>query len=74
MPIYEYECVKCKERTEVLIRNDKDVPVKCGTCGGKLNKALSGFSVSMAPSGSGHQPSAACAGCPSGGGCPHARG
>lgn len=73
MPIYEYECAKCSERVEVLVRNEQDIPLKCKHCGGKLNKALSGFSVSMAPTGPGHQPSAACSGCPSGG-CPHARG
>lgn len=70
MPIYEYECVKCAGRVEALIRNDKDVPGTCVKCGGKLKKALSGFSVSMAPSGSRHEPSAACASCPSSG-CPH---
>jgi len=71
MPIYEYECVKCGNRVEALIRNDKDIPAKCPKCEGKLKKALSGFSVSMAPSGPSHGPSAACASCPSSG-CPHA--
>lgn len=70
MPIYEYECAKCATRVEVLIRNEKDIPKSCAKCGGKLKKALSGFSVSMAPSGPRHEPSAACASCPSSG-CPH---
>jgi putative FmdB family regulatory protein len=70
MPIYEYECEKCSGRVEALIRNDKDVPKTCVKCGGKLKKALSGFSVSMASSGPKHEPSAACASCPSSG-CPH---
>ena len=56
MPIYEYECVKCAGRVEALIRNDQDVPKTCAKCGGKLKKALSGFSVSMAPSGPGTNP------------------
>ena len=73
MPIYEYECVKCGKRVEALIRNSREIPSKCGSCGGKLKKALSGFSVSMAPSGPKHTPSAACASCPSSG-CPHAHG
>ena len=73
MPIYEYECVKCGGQVEALIRNDTDIPAKCGNCGGKLKKALSGFSVAMAPSGPKHEPSAACASCPSSG-CPHSHG
>ena len=73
MPIYEYECAKCGGRQEALIRNAKDIPVKCGTCGGKLRKALSAFSVS-APSTPKHEPSAKCATCPSGGGCPYSGG
>lgn len=68
MPIYEYECIKCGDRVEALIRNPKDVPAKCVQCGSKMRKALSTFSVSMAaPS---HQPSDKCASCASGG-CPH---
>lgn len=70
MPIYEYECEKCGGRVEALIRTDKDIPRKCEKCGNKLVKAMSGFSVSMASSGPKHEPSAACASCPSRG-CPH---
>jgi putative FmdB family regulatory protein len=72
MPIYEYECAKCGDRVEALIRNEKDVPVKCARCGGKLHKALSSFSVSMA-SAPKHEPSSKCATCPSGG-CPYSGG
>ena len=71
MPIYEYECGQCGARIERLIRNEADIPKKCAECGGKLKKALSAFSVAMAPS---HQPSAArCASCPSGS-CPYSGG
>jgi putative FmdB family regulatory protein len=71
MPIYEYECRQCGARQEALIRNPKDVPKTCAQCGGKLAKALSTFSVAGAPAaGPGHEPSAACASCPSGG-CPY---
>jgi len=73
MPIYEYECAKCGNRIEALIRNDADIPTRCEKCAGKLKKALSGFSVSMASSGPKHGPSAACASCPSSG-CPHSHG
>lgn len=71
MPIYEYECRKCGARVEALIRNKDDVPFQCGKCGGKLDKALSAFSVPAAGAPTpGHAPSAACATCP-GGGCPY---
>jgi putative FmdB family regulatory protein len=62
MPIYEYECPKCKERFEVLQRlNDDATALKCPKCGGdKAKRVLSGFfstsgkspSVSCGPSGS----------------------
>jgi putative FmdB family regulatory protein len=68
MPIYEYECQKCGTRLERLIRRPDDVPKSCPECGGKVRKALSAFSVSMAPS---HEPSPSrCASCPSGA-CPY---
>ena len=72
MPIYEYECKKCGQRVEALIRNEKDVPATCAACGGKLHKALSTFSVS-APAAPTHEPSAKCASCPSGS-CPYSGG
>ncbi len=70
MPIYEYECGKCGNRFEQLIRNAKtDVPTKCPKCGAaKLEKAFSAFAVSAAQPK--HEPSAACSTCPSGG-CPY---
>ena len=68
MPIYEYECRKCKRRFEHLLKNARDLPSACPHCGGKdVTKVFSSFSVAMgqaasAPSG--------CAACPSAG-CPH---
>jgi putative FmdB family regulatory protein len=75
MPIYEYECAKCGARVERLIRNPADVPKACPSCGAKpLRKALSAFSVGAAVAGHpGHEPSAACASCPSGS-CPYSGG
>jgi len=74
MPIYEYECGKCGARIERLIRNAGDIPKKCPTCGAAgLRKALSTFSVANASSGGdlpAHEPSSACASCPSGS-CPY---
>jgi putative FmdB family regulatory protein len=41
MPIYEYECRKCGERTEVL-QKAKDKPLeKCPKCGGAVVKLIS---------------------------------
>lgn len=73
MPIYEYECEKCGNRMERLIRNDNDVPKMCEKCRGKVRKSLSAFSVSAAPSGPRHEPSAACSTCSSGS-CPYSGG
>jgi putative FmdB family regulatory protein len=62
MPIYEYECPKCKERFEVLQRINEDATaLQCPKCGAdKPKRVLSGFfsasgkspGVSCGPSGS----------------------
>lgn len=41
MPIYEYRCLKCKARFEVLQRlKDKSLKT-CEKCGGRLEKLIS---------------------------------
>lgn len=35
MPIYEYECKKCKEVFEMLQTRSDDSPTKCELCGSK---------------------------------------
>jgi len=41
MPLYEYQCKKCRETTEVL-QKAKDKPVeKCPKCGGPVVKLIS---------------------------------
>ncbi|HEY5647948.1 MAG TPA: FmdB family zinc ribbon protein [Nitrospiria bacterium] len=41
MPIYEYECASCKDRTEVM-QKISDAPLtRCESCGGALRKVLS---------------------------------
>jgi len=41
MPIYEYECLSCNTRTEVMQRLS-DPPLKsCSDCGGELRKLIS---------------------------------
>jgi putative FmdB family regulatory protein len=41
MPIYEYECKKCGERTEVLQKAKDKPPEKCPKCGGAVVKLIS---------------------------------
>ncbi|MBI5529569.1 MAG: zinc ribbon domain-containing protein [Deltaproteobacteria bacterium] len=41
MPIFEYQCQKCNEVSEVFIRNREKAPTKCETCGGKLKRIIS---------------------------------
>ena len=51
MPIYEYDCQKCHERTEV-IQGYSDPPLKiCPHCGGKLKKAISAPAIQFKGSG-----------------------
>lgn len=41
MPIYEYECRKCKAHTEVLQKMTDKPLSKCRKCGGRLEKQWS---------------------------------
>ncbi|HXD31101.1 MAG TPA: FmdB family zinc ribbon protein [Pyrinomonadaceae bacterium] len=41
MPIYEYECRKCKAVSEVLQKSSDKPPVKCKKCGGRLERLMS---------------------------------
>jgi putative FmdB family regulatory protein len=45
MPIYEYECQKCKAHVEILQKLTDKPLVKCRKCGGRLEKqwSQSGF-------------------------------
>lgn len=38
MPVYEYQCEKCKEIVEVLQKVNDDPLNKCEKCGGTLAK------------------------------------
>ncbi len=42
MPIYEYECEGCGRRIEVFLIGKEKEPEKCKSCGGKLNRLISG--------------------------------
>ena len=47
MPIYEYECQKCKRRTEAIQRVGEKPLKICPHCGGALKKLASALNVSL---------------------------
>lgn len=51
MPIYEYQCDKCGETTEVL-QKFSDAPIsKCPSCGSQMHKLMSMNSFQLKGSG-----------------------
>ena len=51
MPIYEFECCKCKARVEVFQKMTDKPPVKCGKCGGRLERLQSAPAIQFKGSG-----------------------
>jgi putative FmdB family regulatory protein len=51
MPIYEYECKKCKAHTEVMQKMTDKPLSKCRTCGGRLEKQWSATGFQFVGSG-----------------------
>lgn len=51
MPIYEYECKKCKAHSEVFQKTTDNPPVKCRKCGGRLEKIFSASAIQFKGSG-----------------------
>jgi putative FmdB family regulatory protein len=51
MPIYEYECQKCKSHIEVFQKINDKPPAKCGKCGGRLEKQISAPAIQFKGSG-----------------------
>ncbi len=48
MPVYEYQCVECDERTDRLVPHSKaDEPGDCPTCGGVLRRKFSRVAVKL---------------------------
>jgi len=45
MPIYEFECQKCKAHTEVFQKMSDKSPTKCDKCGGRLEKLVSASAI-----------------------------
>jgi putative FmdB family regulatory protein len=41
VPIYEYECTKCKRRVDVMQKMTDPPPSACETCGGPLERVIS---------------------------------
>lgn len=51
MPIYEFECKKCKAHLEVFQKVSDKPPTKCRKCGGKLERKLSAPAIQFRGSG-----------------------
>jgi putative FmdB family regulatory protein len=51
MPIYEFECRKCKAQLEVFQKMSDKPPVKCKKCGGRLEKLVSASAIQFKGSG-----------------------
>lgn len=51
MPIYEYECLQCGKRTELLQRMDEAPMAACPQCGGEVRKLISAPAVQFKGSG-----------------------
>ena len=45
MPIYEFECRKCKAHIEVFQKINDKPPAKCRKCGGRLEKQVSASAI-----------------------------
>lgn len=68
MALYEYKCRDCDEVSEMLVFTSDDA-LECPSCGSKnLDKLMSTFAVSMAPTGSPAPASGCSTGC-CGGSC-----
>ena len=51
MPVYEYQCEKCKEVVEILQKVSDDPVDVCEKCGGKLRKQFNSMSFHLYGSG-----------------------
>lgn len=45
MPLYEYECEQCGQRTEIIQRFDDPPLASCPECGGSVRRLLSAPAV-----------------------------
>ena len=51
MPIYEYECRKCRAQIEVFQKVSDKPPTKCRKCGGRLDRKISAPAIQFKGSG-----------------------
>jgi putative FmdB family regulatory protein len=51
MPLYEYECKKCKHRFEEIRKFSDKQPTKCPECGGPIEQVISAPAVQFKGSG-----------------------
>jgi putative FmdB family regulatory protein len=51
MPLYEYECLKCGERSEILQKLSDPPFTHCPKCGGEVKKLLSSPAIQFKGSG-----------------------
>lgn len=51
MPLYEYQCQECAEKTEVVQRFDAEPLTICESCGGALKKLISAPAIQFKGSG-----------------------
>ena len=51
MPVYEYQCTKCKKEFEVMQKITDDALSECSACGGELKKLITNTSFVLKGSG-----------------------
>ena len=51
MPLYEYQCTECKERTEILQKISDPKHTRCPKCGGEMRKLMSSPAIQFKGSG-----------------------
>jgi putative FmdB family regulatory protein len=51
MPLYEYQCTKCNERTEILQKLNDPPYTHCPKCGGEVKKLFSSPAIQFKGSG-----------------------
>jgi putative FmdB family regulatory protein len=51
MPLYEYQCTSCGERTEILQRISDPPYTHCPKCGGEMKKLISSPAIQFKGSG-----------------------
>ena len=51
MPLYEYQCTKCGERTEILQQLSDPPSTHCPKCGGAVKKLISSPAIQFKGSG-----------------------